>query len=162
VLRGWDVRVDRLPAMRAAYVHSSGENPEEDAWRKMEAWAEPLGLLREDSGTRVFGRNTYPTAEAEPHGYEFYLSVGPEVEPSGEIGIDAIPGGRYAVLGFQGLENIAEAWRRMWDWIEGSKHEYAGWQRGEHGWIDGFEENLTPLEKDPEKWAFDLWVKLKE
>jgi hypothetical protein len=32
-----EVRLERLPSMRAARVHALGKNPEEDAWRKMEA-----------------------------------------------------------------------------------------------------------------------------
>jgi hypothetical protein len=39
-----EVRLERLPAMRVAHVHAFSESPEEDAWRKMEAWAGPLGL----------------------------------------------------------------------------------------------------------------------
>ena len=157
-----EVRLERLPAMRAAHVHAFSENPEEDAWRIMEAWAGPLGLLEQGSGTRVFGRNTYPTTETEPYGYEFFLTVGPGVEPGDGIDLREIPGGSYAVLRFEGLDNIGEAWERMWDWIGGSGHEHVGWRKEEHGWCDGFEENLTPNEEDPSKWVFDLWVQLKE
>ncbi len=148
--------------MRAAHVHAFGESPEEDAWRKMEAWAGPQGLLEEVSGTRVFGRNTYPTTESEPYGYEFFLTVGPDVELGEGIDVYEIPGGLCAVLRFEGLDNIGEAWERMWDWIGGSGHDLVGWWKEEHGWCDGFEENLTPLEKDPAKWVFDLWVQLEE
>jgi effector-binding domain-containing protein len=157
-----EVRLERLPAMRAAHVHAFSESPEEDAWGKMEAWAEANGLLGEGAGTRVFGRNTYPTDEPEPYGYEFFLTVGPDVEAGGEIDIYEIPGGLYAVLGFKGLDNIGEAWERIWNWIGGSKYDHVGWLKGEHGWCNGYEENLTPLEKDPNKWVFDLWVQLKE
>ena len=157
-----EVRLERLPAMRAAHVHAFGESPEEDAWRKMEAWAGPQGLLKEGSGTRVFGRNTYPTTEPEPYGYEFFIKVGPDVELGEGIDVYEIPGSPYAVLRFEGLDNIGEAWERMWDWIGGSGHEHVGWRKEEHGWCDGFEENLTPLEKDPAKWVFDLWVQLEE
>jgi DNA gyrase inhibitor GyrI len=156
------VRLERLPTMRAAHVHAFGERPEEDAWRKMEAWAGPLGLLEEGSGTRVFGRNTYPTTEPKLYGYEFLLTISPEVEPGGGIDVYEIPGGPYAVLRFEGLDNIGEAWERMWDWIGGSEHGHVSWKKEEHGWCDGFEENLTPLEKDPAKWVFDLWVQLEE
>lgn len=45
--------------MRAAHIHVLSETPEEDAWKKMEAWAKPKVLL--EKGNRVFGRNTYPT-----------------------------------------------------------------------------------------------------
>ena len=150
-----DVRLERLPAMRAAHVHVFSESPEEDAWRKIEAWAEARGLLGEGAGTRIFGRNTYPTDEPEPYGYEFFLTVGPDAEAGGEIDIGEIPGGLYAVLGFRRLDNIGEAWERMWDWIGGRKYDHVGW-------CNGYEENLTSLEKDPNKWVFDLWVQLKE
>ena len=156
------VRLERLPTMRAAHVHAFSGSPEEDSWRKMEAWAGPLGLLDEGSDARVFGRNTYPTTEPEPYGYELFLTVGPEVEPEGDVDVGEVPGGLYAALRFEGLDNIGEAWERLWDWIEGSKHEHVGWRKGEHGWCDGYEENLTLNEEDPSKWVFDLWVQLKE
>jgi len=39
------VRIDRLETMRAAHIHILSETPEEDAWKKIEAWARPNGLL---------------------------------------------------------------------------------------------------------------------
>lgn len=157
-----EVRLERLSAMRAAHVHSFSESPEEDAWRKIETWARSIGLFEESLGTRVFGRNTYPTTEPEPHGYEFFLTVSYDVELEDGIDVLEIPHGLYAVLRVESLDNLGEAWERMWNWIGESEHEHVGWRKGEHGWCDGFEENLTPLEKDPEKWVFDLWVKLRE
>ena len=157
-----EVRLERLETMRAAHVHAFSESPEEDAWKKMVAWAKPKGLLEEDSGTRVFGRNTYPTDAPEPHGYEFFLTVGAEVEAEGDIDIREIPGGLYAVLRFEGLENMKDAWERLWNWIKESEHEHIGWRKGEHGWHNGFEEHLNPLEESMQKWIFDLWVQLKE
>ena len=157
-----EVRLERLETMRAAHVHAFSESPEEDAWKKMVAWAKPKGLLEEDSGTRVFGRNTYPTDSPEPHGYEFFLTVGAEVEAEVDIDIQEIPGGLYAVLRFEGLENMKDAWERLWNWIKESEHEHIGWRKGEHGWHNGFEEHLNPLEESTQKWIFDLWVQLKE
>jgi len=157
-----EVRLERLETMRAAHVHAFSETPEEDAWKKMTTWAKPKGLLKEGLGTRVFGRNTYPTDNPEPHGYEFFLTVGDEVEAEGEIDIREIPGGLYAVLRFEGLENMRDAWERLWKWIEESEHEHVGWSKGEHGWYNGFEEHLNLLEESQQKWIFDLWVQLKE
>lgn len=73
------VMIDRLETMRSAHIHVLSETPEEDVWKKMEAWAKPRGLL--EKGTRVFGRNTYPTDNPEPEGYEFFLTVGRNIEP---------------------------------------------------------------------------------
>lgn len=157
------VRLERLETVRAAYTHVLSETPEEDAWKKIEAWAKPKGLLKKGVGTRVFGRNTYPTDNPEPHGYEFFLTVGPNIEPSGDVEIREIPGGLCAVLRFENLDNIGKAWRHLGNWIKESEYEHIGWRKGEHGWIDGFEEHINwHEEKPPKEWIFDLWVQLKE
>ena len=122
------VRIDRLETMRAAHIHVLSETPEEDAWKKMVAWAKPKGLL--EKGARVFGRNTYPTDNPEPHGYEFFLTVGPNIEPDGDIDIRQIPGGLYAVLRFKNLDNIGNAWEHLWNWIKENKYEYIQCRKG--------------------------------
>lgn len=157
-----EIRLERLETMRVAHVHVLSETPEEDAWEKMVAWAKPRGLLEYGSGTRVFGRNTYPTDAPEPHGYEFFLTLVTDIEAEGEIDIQEIEGGLYAVLRFEDIEKIRDAWGQLWNWIKESEHEHIGWRNGEHGWYDGFEEHLNPLEKSQHKWIFDLWVQLKE
>ncbi len=163
IVRDMEARLERLETMRAAHIHVLSETPEEDAWRKMEAWAKPKGLLERDVGTRVFGRNTFPTDNPEPHGYEFFLTVGPNTEPEGEIDIRQIPGGPYAVYRFENLNNIRKAWEHLWNWIKNAKHDHIGWQKGEHGWYNGFEEHTNWYEKKPpNEWIFDLWVQLKE
>ena len=88
------------------------ETPEEDAWKKMVAWAKPKGLF--EKGARVFGRNIYPTDNPEPHGYEFFLTVGRNIGPDGDIDIRQIPCGVYAVLRFKNLDNIGNAWEHLW------------------------------------------------
>ncbi len=129
----------------------------------MEAWAKPRGLLEKDIGTRVFGRNTYPTDNPEPHGYEFFLTVGGDIEPEGDIDISQISGGSYAVLQFKNLYNIKYAWEYLWNWIKENKYEHVGWQRGDYGWFDGFEEQVNWHEGlSPNEWIFDLWVQLKK
>jgi len=157
-----EVRLERLESMRAAHVHVLSEAPEEDAWRKMEAWARPKGLLEKSVGTRVFGRNTYPTESMEPHGYEFFLTVGSSVEAEGEIDIGQILGGLYAVYRFEDLDNIRKAWEHLWSWIKESRYEHVGWQKGEYGWYDGFEEHINWYNRTPKEWIFDLWIQLKE
>lgn len=158
-----EVRIDRLETLRAANTHVISGSPEEDAWNKMRVWAMPRGLFKKGSGTRVFGRNTYPTNEPEPHGYEFFLTVDPDLEPENDIDVKEIPGGLYAVLRFKNLNIIGDAWNRLFTWIEESEYEHVGWRKSEHGWVDGYEENLDPFGGlSPEEWVFDLWVQLKE
>lgn len=99
------VRLDRLRNMRAAHVHTLSERPEEDAWRIIDSWAESRNVFKR-SETRVFGRNTYPTDKPEPHGYEFYVTVGSEVTGEGEVDISEIPGARMQFFGSRVLRTF--------------------------------------------------------
>jgi DNA gyrase inhibitor GyrI len=153
------VRLERLGTMRAAHVHVLSDAPEEGAMKKMIAWAERKGI----GEARLFGRNTYPTDNPEPHGYELFLTVGPEIQPDESIDIVELHSGLCAVLRFQNLNEIGEAWKKLWGWIEESKREHIGMKKGEYGWVDGYEEHLNWHEKKPQnEWIFDLWLQLKE
>ena len=159
----FEVRLEKLQMMRTACVHAFSDAPEEDAGKKILAWAEARGLLRKPAGVRLFGRNTYPTDKPEPHGYEYHLTVGPEVQADGEVRIRRIPGGLYATVRFTDLANIREAWQALFAWVKDSGNVHVGWSREEHGWVDGFEEQTNFLDgKPPAEWVFDLWAKLKE
>ncbi len=164
VLKDMEVRIERLEIMPAVYVHVLSDTPEDDAVKKIIEWAEARGLHeRRVVKPRLFGRNTYPTDNPEPHGYEFYLTVSPDIEPEEDIEIAKIDSGLYAVLRFKNLEKIGEAWQHLWDWIKESEYEHLGWKKGKHGWVNGFEEHLNWYEQKPQnEWIFDLWVQLKE
>jgi len=159
----WDIQLRRIESQRAAHTHSSSETPEEDTWNKMTTWAKPRGLDSKGSGTRVFGRNTYPTDNPEPHGYQLFLTVDQTIKAEDEIKIDEIPGGTYAVLSSTSLDRVGEAWRFLWGWIEDGGYEFIGWKKWEYGWVNGFEERLNPFDDEPmSEWRFDLWIPLKE
>ncbi len=125
-------------------------------------WARKQGLLKKGE-LRLFGRNTYPTDKHSPRGYEVYLTLNGDAEQCRDIEIAEVPGGLYAVLRFKSLENIEFAWKKLWNWLENNGYEYAGWMKGKHGWVGGFEEQVNWNEqKPPTEWVFDLWVPLKE
>ena len=162
-MKDMEVRVERLETMRAVHVHVLSDTPEEDAQKRIIEWAEARGLQEKRVKPRLFGRNTHPTENPEPHGYEGYLTVSPDLEPEGDLEIKEVREGLYAVLRFNNLEKIHEAWQHLWDWIRESDYEYVGWKKGKHGWVNGFEEHLNWYEQKPQnEWAFDLWVQLKE
>jgi hypothetical protein len=69
----WKISVEKREPLRAVYAYALTETPEEDAWKKIQVWAGQKGLLAKEKGTKVFGRNTYPTDNLEPHGYELSL-----------------------------------------------------------------------------------------
>lgn len=121
-----DVRIVTLPPMRVASVRVVSEHPEDDAWRALASWAEPLGLLADPLAHPVFGfNNPNPSPGIQEYGYEFWLQVGPTIEASGPVTITDVPGGRFAVLRHRGYPE-PDVWRQLWDWTTAQGFEWSG------------------------------------
>ena len=99
--------------MCVAYTHSSSNTSEEDAKKQILEWVKSTNLLENKHDTRLFGRNTDPTNNPEPHGYELYLTVSPNYELE-DIEMREIAEGLYAGLRFTNLKKIREAWVTLW------------------------------------------------
>lgn len=160
-----DVRFEWLHALKAMYVHASGDNPERSAMKKILDWADSKGLTQQP-GLSLFGRNTYPTDHPEPHGYEYYLTVDGDFASADDVETKTLPVGLYAVLRFKNLFMIHDAWMHLIQWVQDNGHEQVGMYKGEHGWVNsGFEELLNWQEisnkKPPTEWSFNLWLQIK-
>jgi DNA gyrase inhibitor GyrI len=115
------VQIIRLEAMRVASAYGYGNNPEEIAWGKMAAWAQSKGFLADSTGHPIFGfNNPYPMTGMSRYGYEFWMKVGTEVEPEGDIRINEFLGGTYAVTRCEVRGHpetrVPEAWKTLADW----------------------------------------------
>jgi len=129
------VSVVRLEPMRVASARAISNTPEKDAWEKMREWAEPKGLLENIEKHPVFGfNNPDPSSDREEYGYEFWIQVGPEIKPEGEIETKEFEGGLYAVTTCKLKEEIEseffqkhgylESWQKIVDWVKSSKYRY--------------------------------------
>jgi effector-binding domain-containing protein len=160
------IKLEKVKSMRAAYFHALSEAPEDDAWKKAESWANEKGLLKKDSDTRIFGRNTYPTKDPEPHGYGYFITITPNITINEDISIRIIPGGLYAVSSCEGVEQIGENWANLWEWVDESEYEFIGEIKGGFGYELGFEEHLNwysaIVEKSENKLLFNLMLQLEE
>ncbi len=149
-MSGLEVRIERLPAMRMAYLSFKGENPEGKALEVLLDWAKGQGLL-EGGDYRIFG---YDNCEPHPnHIYTSWLTVGTEAKAEGDIQIKDFPGGLYAVTTVKGVENITPTWRRLAAWCESSQYE--------HGCQQSLEEVLT-LGVSESELRLDLYLSLAE
>jgi DNA gyrase inhibitor GyrI len=148
-----EVRIVMLEPMHVASVHGFGESPEEKAWDKLMAWAKTKGLVNDLETHRIFGFNNPDPSPASPnYGYEFWMVVGPEVEPEGKVRIKEFAGGLYAVarceVGGEPWETIPATWRRLGAWVEDSKYRWAS-----HQWL---EEHIGDVDR-PEGLVLDLY-----
>lgn len=149
-----EVRIVELEPLRVACVNAYGESPEQDSWMAMEAWAKPKGLLQVP-GLRTFGYNNPSPSPGTPnYGYDFWITVGSEVEAESEVSIIDFPGGLYAVTRVKGIENIHETWKQMVAWLEESKYQHGG-----HQWL---EEHLTSMDTPLEEFVLDLYAPITE
>lgn len=146
------VRIVTLEPLRVASFHGFGPNPEQLAAQKLAAWAEPRGYLAEPARRRIFGfNNPSPSAGSPNYGYEFWIVVGPEVEPTAEVPVLAFSGGLYAVTRCQGVEDIGPTWGRLVQWLADSPYGHA-----EHQWL---EEHLNPgFVASDEEMLLDLYL----
>lgn len=131
-----DVKVVRLEPMRVASVRAISQTPENEAWEKMRRWAEPKGLLEDIEEHPVFGfNNPNPSPESREYGYEFWIRVGSDMEPEGEVTMKDFKGGLYAVTTcklkeeleseFFQKEGYLESWKKIVDWVKSSKYKMA-------------------------------------
>ena len=151
------VRIANLEPMRVVVGYAYGESPEFQAWEKVLAFARAKGLLDRPQRPRFFGfNNPDPSIGSPNYGYEQWMTVGPDVEAKGDIEVKEIPGGRYAVARFQGIEYIGEMWRQLVMWAEANGIQLAPGQL--------LEELLSPVEDldSPAKFVFDLYLPVAE
>ncbi len=148
-----DVRIERLPPMRVAWVRAVGRSPEQDAWRLLSSWAKPAGLLDDPEAHPVFGfNNPGPSAGEQEYGYEFWIAVDTEAQPPAGGGLKDFAGGVYAVTTCRltGAPSVLEHWRALLRWVHASEHT---WRRTTHE----LERIRNPLAAEPEV-VLDLYL----
>ncbi len=131
-----DVRIVELEPLRVASVWGFGASPEDEAWKMLNAWAEPKGLLDEPEKHRIFGfNNPNPSSSSPNYGYELWIEVGPDMEPEDDVRILDFDGGLYAVTRCEvpkgKYEVIGEIWKKLVTWREDSQYTC-----GTHQWLE--------------------------
>ena len=154
-----EVRIVKLEPMRVGSVYGYGASPEEMAWEKLIAWAKAKRLFDAEKPPRIFGfNNPNPSIGSPNYGYEFWITVGPEVEPEGEVRILGFEGGLYAVASLAESQNphesIPAAWKSLVAWIARSKYKGAS-----HQWL---EEHFVSPDNPEEILSLDLYAPIAE
>jgi len=150
-----EVRIVEMEPMRVASTLGYGEHPEDQAWKKILAFARDKGLDMEK--VRFFGfNNPNPSPGSPNYGYEQWVTVGPEVDAEGDIVIKEIPARRYAVTRFQGLEKIGRVWQELVLWFEDSAYK-----KPAH-WCECLEELRGGPAGPTEGWVFDLYLPIAD
>lgn len=142
-----NVELKRIEPIRVAFMRHTGPYKECGiAWEKLCGWIGRKGLFRPD--TRFLGVS-YDDPDVTPPEklrYDACVVVGPDVKPEGEIGVQKIAGGLYAVTIHKGpYEKFSETYAKlMGEWLPRSGHRLSGTPCFEHYLNDP---NTTPREE---------------
>lgn len=131
-----DVQVVTLEPLRLASVWGFGDSPEAEAWRQLEAWAEPRGLFANPEAHPIFGfNNPNPSADGAAYGYELWIGVDRATGPEADVRLVDFDGGLYAVtrctVPVEGYDVIGETWQKLLAWRDAN-----GYRRGGHQWLE--------------------------
>jgi AraC family transcriptional regulator len=145
--------------MRVVSFYAFSSSPETEAWEKAIAWAKAHSCWHEPPATRIFGfNNPDPSAGSPNYGYEFWLSIGPEIQADNETTIKEFSGGMYAVTRCDVPGNpwdiIPASWGKLVKWLESSHYKH-----GNHQWL---EEHLTRFESNDQGFVLDLYLPITE
>ncbi|HNO77312.1 MAG TPA: AraC family transcriptional regulator [Phycisphaerae bacterium] len=121
-----DVRIEKLPPKRVAFVRNIGPYQEAGkAWEKLMAWAGPRGLFNPNASCLGLCHDDPDVTPADKIRYDACLAVGDDFEGEGEIGVQEISGGNYAIARHNGpYENLADTYAALCgQWLPSSGHE---------------------------------------
>ncbi len=121
-----NVRIVKLEPFRAVGFSGFGTQPEDQAWKALEAWAKPKGWL-DDPAHPIFGFNNPDPSPGSPnYGYEFWLALQTGDKVEGGLQVKEFAGGMYAVLRVDAIDpykDIPAAWQELVKWQQGSKYK---------------------------------------
>ncbi|MCP4250123.1 MAG: AraC family transcriptional regulator [bacterium] len=121
-----DVEIKKLDAKRVAFIRHVGPYNEVGAtWQKLCAWAGPKGLLGPQSAFVGLCHDDPDVTPPDKIRYDACVAVGEGVTPEGEVGVQEIAGGDYAMTVHHGpYEKLGQTYAGMCgQWLPGSGRE---------------------------------------
>jgi AraC family transcriptional regulator len=97
------VHIESRQPVRVAFLRHLGPYGEVHVtWAKLRDWAKPRGLLGPTAQFIGVSHNDSATTAPERIRYDAYLAVDLSVKPHGQIGVQDLEGGDYAVVAHRG------------------------------------------------------------
>jgi len=123
-----DIEIRTLPAMTVAYLRHTGPYGSPgigQLWGRFSAWAGPRGLLAPGRAMLGISQDSPDITPADKLRYDACIEVDAGFRPEGEVGVQPLPGGRYACTRFDGDgAQIHAAWMALFgQWLPGSGYQ---------------------------------------
>ena len=153
-----EAQVTYLDPIRVCFSRNVGPYAEVAAtWQVLMQWAWPRGLVR--PGTRVLGivHDDPEITPPEKIRYDACIEIHEEIQPEGNVGVQNIPGGRYAVATHRGpYDLLGTTYAGLCgEWLAKSGHEPAS--------SPAFEVyNNASDETSPEELLTDIYLPIQQ
>ena len=124
--RPMNVRIETFSPRRVAFVRHVGPYRQVGhAWGKLAAWAGPRGLFGPDSLAIGVGHDDPDVTPSDKLRYDACITVDGSITPHGEVGVQEVGGGEYAVFTHRGpYETVSQTLARFCgEWLPTSGRE---------------------------------------
>jgi DNA gyrase inhibitor GyrI len=163
-----DVRIIYLPPATVAAAHHIGDDPEQHAYRRMDAFVRDTNLCKIKPDIRHYGFNhPNPVDETQYQGYEIWVTIPEDMEVPPFLTKKQFSGGLYAAH-MIAMGNFHE-WEWLFEWVsKNERYEFAGdMQDQEHmcGLLDEHLNYVSHIHLDntePEDLQIDLLMPIRE
>ena len=156
--RAMDVRVERVAAMRVAFVRHIGPYDQVGmTWGKLMSWAGRQGILRNRPGVLGVVHDDPEVTPPDKLRYDACLTVGQSCRGEGEIGVQEVGGASFAVARHRGAyDQLGDTYARLvGQWLPGSGREPAS--------APALEIYLnSPIDTAPPDLLTDIYIPLAE
>ena len=124
------IEIVRLEPMLVASTYGYGDSPEDEAWKKMAAWAGPLGFFENLKDNPLFGYNNPPPLDGnKQYGYELFIKVDKGTPPAEGVRIYLFYGGPFVITRCDcrggHFEDIPATWKRLERWCKQNGYAHA-------------------------------------
>ncbi len=121
-----DVRIEQLPALSVVFTRVVGPYKQvaHQAWQRLCSWTGPRGLHGPNTLCLGICHDDPDVTPPDRVRYDAAITVSQPVAPEGDIGVQEIPAGRYAVMTHRGpYEKLSQTWGQLCgQWLPGSGH----------------------------------------
>ncbi|MHC4181090.1 MAG: AraC family transcriptional regulator [Planctomycetota bacterium] len=121
-----EVRIEKVEPVRVAFMRHVGPYDQVgQTWEKLCAWAAPRGLLGPKLTMLGICHDVPEVTPQDKIRYDACLAVDDQFEPDGEVGVQEIAAGEYAVTTHQGpYKELGETYARLCgNWLPASGRE---------------------------------------
>ena len=124
--RAMEVKIKTIEPMRVAFVRHVGPYEQVgETWNKLCAWAGPRGLFGPQTVMLGICHDDPEVTPTDKIRYDACMTVDAPFEPEGEVGVQDIEGGEYAVVTHHGpYEKLSETYAQLCgQWLPSSGRE---------------------------------------